>query len=221
MTTLYEKMARCAVCGTESKYTVIVSTNSFGSPDLDTRPPEMGRSTIFAWVQRCPECGYCASDIRHAPPLTDTIIHDQGYIRQLIDEKFPELANSFLCQAFIEEISGDYAEAAWYIIYASWACDDAENKESAHKCRTKAVDMIIKAVANGQDFVEPHGAETAIQADLLRRAGRIAEARTLIAEKLDTISDEIISKILVYQDGLLSKGDEECHTIAEAIAKDK
>jgi hypothetical protein len=57
MTTLYREKSRCAVCGIATEYTSIGSTNAFGSPDLDTRPPEMQRSTIFAWVQRCPECG--------------------------------------------------------------------------------------------------------------------------------------------------------------------
>lgn len=54
MTTLYEAKAQCAVCGTESEYTGIGSTNSFGSPDLDTRPLKMKRSTIVDWIQRCP-----------------------------------------------------------------------------------------------------------------------------------------------------------------------
>lgn len=103
MTTLYEEKARCAVCGTETEFTGIASTNAFGSPDLDTRPPEMQRSTIFAWVQCCPECGYCSSDISKVPSQAVSVVHSPEYGKQLTDSTYPELANGFLCKAIIGE----------------------------------------------------------------------------------------------------------------------
>lgn len=54
MTTMYEEDFESYVCGTKSNHMAIGSTNSFGSPDLDTRPPEMARSTIYQFIQRCP-----------------------------------------------------------------------------------------------------------------------------------------------------------------------
>ena len=221
MTTLNKMKARCAVCRSENDYTCIVSTNAFGSPDLDTRPPKMQRSTIFAWVQRCPECGYCASDVSNAPFQTATLVRTPEYTRQLSDSICPELANAFLCKALINESSGDYAEAAWALIHAAWACDDADKPEPARTCRSKAVDMIEKALGKGQEVAEQDGGETAIQVDLLRRAGRLTEARQLISTKRSTITEDIISKILDFQDVLLTKGDEECHTIAEAFGKNE
>lgn len=183
MTTLYEENARCAVCGYEAEYNGIGSTNSFGSPDLDTRPPEMQRSTMFAWVQRCPECGYCASDVSKAPSQSAALVRTPEYARQLYDLTFPELANSFLCKALIDESSGDYAAAAWALIHAAWACDDDARPKPARTCRSKAAAMIEKALGSGQQFAEQDGADTAIQVDLLRRAGRLTEARRLIAAK--------------------------------------
>ena len=41
MTTMFSKAVECSICGEKSNHTVIRSTNSFGSPDLDRRPPEM------------------------------------------------------------------------------------------------------------------------------------------------------------------------------------
>ena len=41
MTTMFDKAVECSICGEKSNHTVIRSTNSFGSPDLDRRPPEM------------------------------------------------------------------------------------------------------------------------------------------------------------------------------------
>lgn len=177
MTTLYEEKARCAVCGTETEYTGIGSTNAFGSPDLDTRPPEMQRSTIFAWVQRCPECGYCAFDVSKAPSQKAALVHCPEYARQLSDSTCPEFANRFLCKALIAERSGDCTAAVWALIHAAWACDNAEKPEPARTCRSKAADMIEKALGSGQKVAGQDGADTAIQVDLLRRAGRASPTR--------------------------------------------
>lgn len=144
MTTLYKEKARCAVCGTETEYTCIGSTNAFGSPDLDTRPPERHRSTIFAWVQRCPECGYCGSDVSQAPSQAASVVSSPEYTRQLSDSTYPELANKFLCKALIDERSGDYAAAAWALIHAAWACDDADQ-------------AVTPAVNSGHESI-PHAA---------------------------------------------------------------
>jgi hypothetical protein len=79
--------------------------------------------------------------------------------------------------------------------------------------------MIEKALGNGQDIAKQGGADTAIHVDLLRRAGRFTEARQLISTKRSAITDDIISKILDFQDVLLTKGDDACHTIAEALGE--
>jgi uncharacterized protein (DUF2225 family) len=221
MTTLYEEKARCAVCGSETEHTVIGSTNTFGSPDLDTRPPEMKRSTIFAWVQRCPECGYCTSDVSAASSQAAAVVRSPEYTRQLSDSTCPELVNAFLCKALIDEGSGDYAAAAWSLIHAAWACDDAEKAEPARTCRGKAADMIEKALGNGQKVAEQDGADTAIRVDLLRRAGRASEARKLITTNRPASAEDIIADILDLQDALLTDGDEACHTIAEAFGENE
>lgn len=217
MTMLFNEKTRCAVCGLINEYTGIASTNAFGSMDLDTRPPEMKRSAIFAWVQRCPGCGYCASQVSQAPSQAADLVHSPQYTRQLSDSTFPDVANSFLCKALIEESAADFAAATWSLMSAAWACDDAEKPQAARTCRSKAADMTVKALSNGQKISPQEEAETAIQVDLLRRAGRIAEAQQLIAEKRPTITDDLISKVLTFQDALLSNGDEACHRISEAL----
>jgi hypothetical protein len=79
----------------------------------------MKRSTIFAWVQRCPGCDYCAADIGEAPSQAAHIVDSPEYRRQLSDSTYPELANSFLCKVLINESSGDYSAAAWALIHAA------------------------------------------------------------------------------------------------------
>lgn len=220
MTTLYPDNLKCAVCGAEAKYTQIGSTNAFGSPDLDTRPPEMRRSTMFAWVRRCPECGYCASDIGQAMPRAAALMRSPEYSRQLADETYPELANSFMCKALLEEQSEDLAAAAWSLIHAAWACDDAERDGPARTCRCKAVGMVGKVLDSGQRIADQEAADTAIQVDLLRRAGRLDEASELIRRQRAGIGEDIILKVLAFQERLIERGDLSCHTIAEALAND-
>jgi hypothetical protein len=219
MTTIGKLMVNCCLCGSGEAFKCVKSTNECGLPDLDTRPPEMLRSTIFTWVQQCPECGYCATDISEAPTQGETVIYSSEYIQQLNDETYPDLANSFLCKALIDKASGDYAEAVWAVIHAAWACDDAKKAEAARKCRIKAADLITKATSAGQAVSDEDGEATAIQVDLLRRAGRITEARKILAENRGSISDETFSKILDFQDDLLKRGDVACHTIEEAVGE--
>lgn len=65
---------KCFICGEMCKVYAIASTNRMGSPDLDTRPPEMERSTIKYHIQYCPSCHYCAPDITSGPDIAAQII---------------------------------------------------------------------------------------------------------------------------------------------------
>jgi len=98
MTTFDELPVTCAVCGTTSVHPILMSTNSFGSPDLDLRPAEMQRSTVWMWVQRCPQCGYCADSLDKAGDGADAVTASASYREQLVDPGLPELAVSFVCQ---------------------------------------------------------------------------------------------------------------------------
>lgn len=218
MTTLYQEKTRCSLCGSENEYDVIGSTNAFGSADLDTRPPEMKRSTIFAWVQRCPECGYCASNVSKSRPGLQAMLKRKEYKRQLIDPEYPELANSFLCKAIVDQEAGDYAAATWALIHSAWVCDDSDRSAQAKVCRTKAAKMLLIAEKHGQKMAGQEGGSTALLADLLRRAGQSKEARKLIAERRGGITEDIIAQVLDFETTLLDKNDVSCHTIAEAEA---
>ena len=58
MTIIKDIETECSVCGETTEQPVLMSTNSWGYPDLDLRPPEMQRSTMHVWIQECPHCGY-------------------------------------------------------------------------------------------------------------------------------------------------------------------
>jgi uncharacterized protein (DUF2225 family) len=217
MTTVSNEKVRCAVCGAENEYPSVASTNRFGSPDLDSRPPEMERSTIFAWVQRCPGCGYCATDVSEARAEAPGRIRTAEYQTQLSDPGYPELANSFLCKAIIDRESNAFAAATWAIIHAAWTCDDLSKPDQAASCRRKAAEMMATAAYSGQQISEQEGASTAMLIDLLRRSGQIEQARQVLKLRRSGITNPVIARVLDFQSHLLAKNDLSGHTIEEAL----
>ena len=216
MTTVYREKYRCSLCGKKTEYTCISSTNTFGgSPDLDTRPPKSKRQTIFAWVQRCPKCGYCAWDISTARPEAQAVIIGQEYKDQLNDPAYPELAASFLCKAILDRETKEFAAATWALIHAAWVCDDSDQTEEATACRQKAADMLLIAEEHNQRVAKPDGVSTAILVDLLRRSGQPEQARKMIEARRCIITEELVVQILNFETDLLNRSDISCHTIAE------
>lgn len=197
----------------------ISSTISFGSPDLDTRPPEMKRSTIFAWVQRCPDCGYCASDVSVSRPGVDAVVNSPDYKDQLNNPTYPELANSFLCKAILDRASLSLSEETWDFVHAAWACDDSQNHEQASECRRRAAETFLIAEHCGEKVTDQEGATTAILVDLLRRSGQFDRAKYIIESRRNLITNDIVRKILNFQYALIQRNDTYSHTVEEALTK--
>jgi len=222
MTTICTTKMNCPVCGARSEHRGIMSTNEIGPSDLDTRPPEMKRSTMFAWIRRCPKCGYCTSNSRAARSKAREIVSGKEYQDQLKDPAYPALAISFLCRAILERESGGYRAATWAFMCAAWVCDDAGLSEQAVACRRKAADMLKAAEARGEQHAAgaQGGADAAILVDLLRRSGRPDEARQVIAERRSGISEDIVQRVLDFQSVLLDRNDAAGHTVAEALGEE-
>ncbi len=215
--TTYPKKHRCSLCGTEHDYHHMGSAYVSGSPDLDTRPPETERTAIFTLVQRCPGCGYCASDVSNARPGAETVVKSAAYRRQLRADAYSTLANSFVCKAMVDRAADEYADATWALILAAWACDDEGHDAEAVTCRGDAADMLMIAEDHGQTVGQGEGASTAILVDLLRRLCRLDEAHKAIGRRRDGHVQEVIVRILEYQELLIEQGDTNCHTIAGAF----
>jgi len=217
MTTLDRTKIRCSVCGTEVEQTVIRSSNAFGSADLDTRPPQMQRSTIRAWVQRCSGCGACAGDLANVDVCAGDVVKRADYSARLRNAEFPELANSFICQSMIDEHGGRFASATWALIYGAWACDDAKATSQAMTCRRWAATMLRNAEASGQEVAEQPGASTTILVDLLRRADLLDEAAEVIEKAGEFLSEDVLAQVVRYEKALIEARDLNCHTVAEAL----
>ncbi|GAB4238056.1 MAG: hypothetical protein Kow00109_12300 [Acidobacteriota bacterium] len=244
MTVLVDVKVRCSLCGTENSTAAVLSTLVDGYPDLDTRAPEMERSLLRYSVQRCSGCGYCASDLRKRRLGVEAVVHSAKYRRQLDDDGHPELANSFLCKALIDYRMGRYAAATWDLIHAAWACDDEGWERAAQRCRSKAVRMLRKALAERQWRDRRHGPAAVLLVDLLRRARRFAAAERALAEAREELQNELgfwrdpavcrgrwkeadrrgreisdVLRILAFEELLIERRDASCHTVDEVFGE--
>jgi hypothetical protein len=217
MTTTMKMFVGCRVCGKASPQFGIGSTSAYGFADLDSRPPEMRRSTIGYWVHRCPVCGCCAADLETAPESAGTLVESAHYRIQLHDEDFPELANSFLCSAMLLEADEKYVESAWASIHAAWACDDARAVTSGTRCRDEGVRLVRLVREEGLALSDQPSSDPAILVDLLRRAGRFAEGIQEVDGALVHSEDETVRTLLRYQRSLLLKADRGLYTVEAAL----
>jgi hypothetical protein len=131
MTTFAPQSVACGNCRHVFTHHTVASSYTFGSPDLDTRPPEMQRSTMHAWIQRCPSCGYCSHDASEFDARFREVVESAEYRSQLADTCCPEVASTFICARMLAEAAGRGADAGWAYLHAAWALDDANKDELA------------------------------------------------------------------------------------------
>ena len=108
MTTARDFDKKCAVCTKTSPQTVLMSTSTFGYPDLDLRPSEMHRSSMFAWLQECPHCGYVAVDIEDELGVSSELLKSDGYLTCEGNEFESDLSKRFYRHYLISRAEGDY-----------------------------------------------------------------------------------------------------------------
>ena len=217
-TTLFPQNVKCAVCGNESEQRVIGSTNAFGSPDLDLRPPEMQRSTMPYWVQRCPECGYCNYSLKEKTSVDKAYLSSKEYTALFADIPEDSLAASFIRQARIAEKDKSYNNAMHAYLHAAWCCDDKGNSEGAKQCRLLALKVLD---ANYKDIVKSSDEDTitCMKADMLRRAGKFEEAQAAAEKRLSEAKQPIIKQILTFQIEKCKAKDAKVYRVAEAVTE--
>jgi len=215
MTTYMESSVVCGACGHVFTWHQLASTNTDGSPDLDTRPAEMQRSTMHAWIQRCPSCSFCACDVAKFDERFREVMTQPAYKSQLADSRYPNLTSTFICAAILAESIGERAGAGWNYLHAAWTLDDAEKGDLARVCRGKAADIFLAILTEGRPFVQQPGASEALVTDCLRRAGRGPEALKVIESVLNQDCNGVIRRILTFQRTLIERGNTSRHLIAE------
>jgi uncharacterized protein (DUF2225 family) len=215
MTTLITLEKTCGVCGTTSSHPAVASTNAFGSPDLDTRKPEMARSTFATWVQCCPQCGYCAFALNEVIGDAQQVITAAPYQNQRKALDLPELAKQFLCLALLYEAAEEHAPAGWAALYAAWACDDLGQLAQAKACRRRSAEHFRQALAEGKTIAGDDKTAICLLIDVLRRSEQWLLAESLCEDALRRHT--AVEKILRFQQLLINNLDAGCYTISQAI----
>jgi len=211
-------LVKCSVCSFTSEQQVIAKTNILGgSTALDTRPPEILKSTINSQLQVCPKCGYCCHHLAQEYPQAAEVVKSKIYQTQLTNPEYPELANGFLCHAIIQKKVGEFAQAGWASLTAAWVCDDAHNDKAAQKSRQQAAALFQKAITKGENIDREPITKDVILIDIYRRCGDFDAANRICNNALRQKSEGIPIKLLEYEHKLLRQQDKRCHTLEEAV----
>jgi hypothetical protein len=216
MTAMQQEPVTCGLCGQTSEQWVLTSTNAFGSPDLDLRPPEMQRSSMAFWLQECPECGYCTPDLsEECPENLRDLIASVGYRSQAFDPQYPELANRFLRSAMLIEAQGDLLTASHQVLCAAWDCDDHPSPASARAARSQAADLMKKGLEAANLGPAQRDSAEMVLVDVFRRCGRFAAAKGLCDTLLARVLDPNLRAVVTYQVELIGREDMARHRISE------
>ena len=213
MTTVRDIDKKCAVCTKTSPQPVLMSTNTWGYPDLDLRPSEMQRSTMFTWLQECPHCGYVASDIENELEVSPDILKSDEYLTCEGNEFKSELSKRFYRHYLISKAEEDYGSEFLSLLHCAWTCDDADD-DLAVQIRKLALKSIDKIDAESD---EEKSNLKLIKADLLRRSLQFDE---VIREFKDiAFEDELKNGTIAFQLELAAKKDSACYTIEDIPRK--
>ena len=213
MTVIRNFNQTCAVCGQTSPQPVITSTSTWGYPDLDLRPAEMERSSMFAWLAECPHCGYVASNLENKLEAHPDILKTDAYLTCEGNDFKSDLSKRFYKHYLISKAEKDYGSEFFSLLHCAWTCDDNDD-ELAVKVRKLALQSIDKIEAESD--AEKCNLEI-IKLDLLRRTLQFDK---VISEFKDVnMQEKIQNDIITFQIELALKKDSECHTVKEVVKK--
>ena len=214
MTTVFPHTVKCSVCGAENEIMVVASTNAFGPTDLDTRPPEMKRSTMYYWVQECSACGYAATDLTDETKLDRSFFETDDYLTCSGISFASDLAKSFYRQYLIMTAEKQHEDAFFAAMHAAWSCDDKEDRANAVLMREKAVEEAEQLLQS--DDCDWKDTVRLIRADLLRRTGRFDE----LLEQYESAAfdGELLNQIIAFEKELARRKLSGCYTVADAEA---
>ncbi|MEI6449666.1 MAG: hypothetical protein WCP98_06910 [Actinomycetes bacterium] len=221
----FERDDTCAVCGTVNRVTHVFAASSLPATHLDGRLAAMGPCTMSWWVTRCAQCGYCAGRIDWAPKVAAEVVRSAAYRRQLEDARLPVLARSCLCAALIAKAADGPASRGIVECHmrAAWVCDDAASADAAIACRLRAAAALRVQRRSGRRKGPDFRGDTALLADLCRRAGRFEEAAATARAGLPGRVATFAGRLLELQLRLVAASDTGVHRLHElggADAKD-
>ena len=211
MTTLIKIKKECAICGHEQNFTEVASTNRFGHMDLDTRPPEMYRSTLIYRIQFCEECAYSNGNISEPISGINTEnVRSKEYRVIADDAEINRHAKAFLLAGHLHAAAKQWSLAGTFRLNAAWVFDDLGEGDNAKRARVKAIENLTKYV---EETADVHFG--AVIVDVHRRNGEFKEAKKIAEQLIDNGASDIIKEVLELQVKLCIDKDDRCHTVEE------
>ncbi len=215
MTTFRDETVKCAVCGKKHKIRKIFSTNSFGGCDLDTRPPEMKRSTLIYEINFCDKCFYANYDLgKTFEGFNKEVLKSEEYLAIVNSNILNDSAKSFLLAGQIYLYHCKNFEAGLCFLKAAWCFDDTgflSLAVDARKRAFKCFDLHLKVI----DDNTLYATLSTIIVDMLRRCGEFECAIVRAENVLKKHIDEIYKEILNFEIKLCKSRDLNCHTMNE------
>lgn len=216
MTTIETHTIKCPLCGREVSIYFIMSTNAMGYADLDLRPPEMQRSTMYQTTTMC----YCGNVFESIPiGGSKELVESENY-QNCDGIEFDSSKAIMFYRAYLidkESNPDDLLSNFSHILSAVWACDDFDNK-NASKMREMAIDL-INQIIEGDEYQERKNDYLLIKADLLRRSAKFEE---LINQFQDIkFEDELYQQILDFQIKKAGEKDDSCYTVGDVIGNER
>ena len=213
MTTLYPLNVICKNCGSPVFARQVMSTNEFGSPDLDLRPAPMRRALIYHLIQHCPECGYTGMDISKEPPEHPDF---QKLIKKdcTSDSNNPATERLYELAAQIKLLytPEDYEAAADLFLKAAWIADDRHDREFAKEMRKKSL------FCKMQKGYHKQSTDYKLQMiDIARRAEDFEKATELIEKFPKSKRKDIYEKILIFQQKLVNMKDSDRYLVEDTL----
>ena len=214
MTTMRSNKRTCAVCGATNEFNELMSSNSFDGPDLDLRPAEMMRSTMYVWIQECPECGYISEEVSDPSSVTKEWLKSDKYLTCEGITFKSKLAKQFY-RYYLISLEDENKEDAYYaVLHAAWACDDMNDDANARYCRELAISLVPALIKNENGNKEEL---LVTKADLMRRAGQFDK---LIDEYTGIRFDkELLDKILEFEIEKAKNKDASCYRVKDVTGK--
>ena len=209
MTTISNFKMECSVCGETSEQRVLSSTNSFGYPDLDFRPPEMKRSTMRFWIQECPNCGYVAGHLSDKLEIPKDFLKTDEYRNCEGFDFKSKLAGKFYKRYLIFNQMKNLEMSLINLQRCAWKCDDEEDPLASdiRKMGIKIINEMLESdIEDKESFI-------LIKADFMRRCGLFDE---LIKEfEGITLDCDEYNRVIQYQIEKAREKDDACYTTEE------
>lgn len=215
MTTLRSIQTTCGNCKCDSHQSIAMSTNIFGAPDLDFRPPPMKRATMDVWLQECPNCRLVCQAIDSPPPGAPEILADPKYLAIANDSFADPVVRKFGSWAYLAAALNLMADAAFAHLHIAWLADDQRNPALAKAARSIAVTKLAALRNEGQLYPSQPGAAEALLADLWRRIGEFDNAIYEASRCASVAKESNLTKLCSLQTTLAMRGDANVHKMDE------